>query len=267
MSQDHAMRAFHHPSRVFVVVVGLLAALNLYRDPQQDLVHLGARRLGHRRCRARPRAPLAALRAARGDLHRPAEAEVLHPSFRLCRRERAARSSSILLYTPEHYWFLFPLLGWGVLLPPMPFSVLSWRGAARTERQHEEAETLVRHRRWRSRAVRRARRGRRLPHGVELRLHRAAQERARAWARSSGAGQGERDRRPAHAIEPRRDLHEAAKEDFIRTVAADLAGDLHRQGKFDELVLVAPPGVLDRAEGRVEQADGRRSSSRSCKRT
>ena len=26
-----------------------------------------------------------------------------------------------------------------------------------------------------------------------------------------------------HAVEPRRDLHEAAKEDFIRTVAAELA--------------------------------------------
>jgi protein required for attachment to host cells len=46
-----------------------------------------------------------------------------------------------------------------------------------------------------------------------------------------------------HAIEPRRDLHEAAKEDFIRTIAADLAS-LHKQGKFDQLVLVAPAGVL-----------------------
>jgi protein required for attachment to host cells len=46
-----------------------------------------------------------------------------------------------------------------------------------------------------------------------------------------------------HAIEPRRDLHEAAKEDFIRAVAADLAA-LHKQGKFDELVLIAPAGVL-----------------------
>jgi protein required for attachment to host cells len=46
-----------------------------------------------------------------------------------------------------------------------------------------------------------------------------------------------------HAIEPRRDLHEAAKEDFIRTLAADLA-TLQKQGEFDALVLVAPPRVL-----------------------
>lgn len=46
-----------------------------------------------------------------------------------------------------------------------------------------------------------------------------------------------------HAVEPRRDLHEAAKEDFIRTVAGDLA-TLQKQGKFDALVLVAPPRVL-----------------------
>jgi protein required for attachment to host cells len=46
-----------------------------------------------------------------------------------------------------------------------------------------------------------------------------------------------------HAIEPRRDLHEAAKQDFIRTVAAELSA-LHKQGKFDRLVLIAPAGVL-----------------------
>jgi protein required for attachment to host cells len=45
------------------------------------------------------------------------------------------------------------------------------------------------------------------------------------------------------AIEPRRDLHNAAKEDFIRSVADTLAAEL-KEGKFDELVLVAPPGVI-----------------------
>jgi protein required for attachment to host cells len=45
------------------------------------------------------------------------------------------------------------------------------------------------------------------------------------------------------AIEPRRDLHRAAKENFIRTVADTLAAEL-KEGKFDELVLVAPPGVI-----------------------
>lgn len=46
-----------------------------------------------------------------------------------------------------------------------------------------------------------------------------------------------------HAVEPRRDLHEAAKEDFIRTVGAELA-TLAKDGRFDKLVLVAPPGVI-----------------------
>ena len=45
------------------------------------------------------------------------------------------------------------------------------------------------------------------------------------------------------AVEQRRDLHEAVKEDFIRTVADTLAAEL-KDSKFDELVLVAPPGVI-----------------------
>jgi protein required for attachment to host cells len=46
-----------------------------------------------------------------------------------------------------------------------------------------------------------------------------------------------------HAVEPRRDLHEAAKEDFIALVAEEIAAE-HSNGQFDQLVLVAPPKVL-----------------------
>jgi protein required for attachment to host cells len=46
-----------------------------------------------------------------------------------------------------------------------------------------------------------------------------------------------------HAVEPRRDLHEAAKEDFIALVAEEIAAE-HGGGQFDTLVLVAPPKVL-----------------------
>ena len=46
-----------------------------------------------------------------------------------------------------------------------------------------------------------------------------------------------------HAVEPRRDLHEAAKQDFVKLVAEKLDGE-HRRGQFDQLTLVAPPGVL-----------------------
>jgi protein required for attachment to host cells len=45
------------------------------------------------------------------------------------------------------------------------------------------------------------------------------------------------------AVEPRRDLKEAAKEDFVKVVAGQL-DDEHQRGQFDELMLVAPPGVL-----------------------
>jgi protein required for attachment to host cells len=46
-----------------------------------------------------------------------------------------------------------------------------------------------------------------------------------------------------HAIEPRRDLHMAAKEDFVKLVAETLDAE-HGRGQFDSLVLVAPPRVL-----------------------
>jgi protein required for attachment to host cells len=45
------------------------------------------------------------------------------------------------------------------------------------------------------------------------------------------------------AVEPRRDLKEAAKEDFVKLVAEQLAAE-HGRGQFDKLMLVAPPGVL-----------------------
>jgi protein required for attachment to host cells len=45
------------------------------------------------------------------------------------------------------------------------------------------------------------------------------------------------------AIEPRRDLKEAAKQDFVNLVAEQIDEE-HGRGQFDSLVLVAPPGVL-----------------------
>ena len=52
---------------------------------------------------------------------------------------------------------------------------------------------------------------------------------------SAGAGR--------HAVEPRSDLKEQAKEDFVKLVADALAAE-HGRGQFDQLMLVAPPGVL-----------------------
>ena len=66
------------------------------------------------------------------------------------------------------------------------------------------------------------------------------------------------------AIEPRRDLHEAAKEDFIRAVADTLAAGL-KDEKFDELVLVAPPGVIaERAGEALSLTRAGRSRPSSC---
>jgi protein required for attachment to host cells len=45
------------------------------------------------------------------------------------------------------------------------------------------------------------------------------------------------------AVEPRRDLKEAAKQDFVKLVAEQIDAE-HGRGQFDDLVLVAPPGVL-----------------------
>jgi protein required for attachment to host cells len=46
-----------------------------------------------------------------------------------------------------------------------------------------------------------------------------------------------------HAVEPRQDLKQHAKEDFVKLVADELAAE-HDRGAFDQLMLVAPPGVL-----------------------
>ena len=46
-----------------------------------------------------------------------------------------------------------------------------------------------------------------------------------------------------HAVEPRRDLHEAAKEAFLALVAEEIEA-AHGRDQFDRLVLIAPHGVL-----------------------
>ena len=46
-----------------------------------------------------------------------------------------------------------------------------------------------------------------------------------------------------HAIQPRRDLHAAAKEDFVKLVAEEIEAE-HGRDQFDRLVLIAPPRVL-----------------------
>jgi protein required for attachment to host cells len=54
------------------------------------------------------------------------------------------------------------------------------------------------------------------------------------------------------AVEPRRDLKEAAKEDFIKLVAEQIDSE-HGRGQFDKLVLVAPPGVLTELRSKLSK--------------
>jgi protein required for attachment to host cells len=54
------------------------------------------------------------------------------------------------------------------------------------------------------------------------------------------------------AVEPRRDLKEAAKGDFIKLVAEQIDSE-HGRGQFDSLVLVAPPGVLTELRSKLSK--------------
>jgi protein required for attachment to host cells len=53
-----------------------------------------------------------------------------------------------------------------------------------------------------------------------------------------------------HAVEPRQDFKQQAKEDFVKLVADELAVE-HERGQFDQLMLVAPPGVLTELKGKL----------------
>jgi protein required for attachment to host cells len=56
-----------------------------------------------------------------------------------------------------------------------------------------------------------------------------------------------------HAVEPRHDLHLAAKEDFVKAVAGEIDVE-HGRKRFDKLVLVAPPRVLTELKDKLSQA-------------
>ena len=132
MSRDHATRGFLIHLGVYVLVVGLLAALNLYRNPDDlwfiwVLLGWGVGVAAH---------GLAIL------LQRSGRREEIFTD----RRERsflvhlfayvAVNALLIvvnLLYSPGYYWFLFLLIGWGVLLSAHAYvAFFRGRGAART---------------------------------------------------------------------------------------------------------------------------------------
>jgi hypothetical protein len=112
MRKDRALRAFGIHLSIFVVIVAALAALNLYRNPQKIWfvwvlsgwgIGVAAHDLALLLKRAAPSGSFLADRKKRGLL--------IHLFVYLS--VNALLVAVNLRYTPDFYWFLFPLLGWG----------------------------------------------------------------------------------------------------------------------------------------------------------
>ena len=132
MHEDRPTRGFLIHFGIFVLVVGLLAALNLYRNPGNPwflwvLMGWGIGVAAH---------DLALLLQRTGS-----KKEIF--------TDRRKRSFLVhlfaylavnlllivvnLMYSPGYYWFLFPLIGWGLLLAAHAYvAFYRAQGAART---------------------------------------------------------------------------------------------------------------------------------------
>ena len=113
MSQDHAMRGFVIHLSIFVIVVGLLAALHLYRNPQKIWfiwvlagwgIGVAAHDLALLMRRSGRQEAIFADPKARGFF--------IHLFVYLA--VNALLIVVNVIYDPDYYWFLFPLLGWGI---------------------------------------------------------------------------------------------------------------------------------------------------------
>ena len=132
MSQAHATRGFLIHFSVFVVVVGSLAALNLYRHPDHIwfIWVLAGWGIG----------------VAAHDLPLLLRAPVWREAIFTDEGKRgflihlfvylAVNALLVvvnLLTTPDYYWFLLPLVGWGLALAAHAYAVFySGRGGARS---------------------------------------------------------------------------------------------------------------------------------------
>lgn len=115
MPQDCAMRGFVIHLRIFVLVVGLLAAINLYRRPDHlwFIWVLAGWGIG---VAAHDLALLLQRTGRRVGIFTEARVRGFFLHSFVYVAVNALLIVVNLLYTPDYYWFLFPLIGWGLLL-------------------------------------------------------------------------------------------------------------------------------------------------------
>ena len=122
MPEDRAIRVFLIHLGVFVVVIGLLAALNLTRNPEHPwflwvLLGWGVGVAAHGLVLLLKRSPRSE------PIFTDAKVRGFYVHLFVFLAVNAILIAVNLLYTPTHYWFLYPLLGWGLLLAAQAYNV------------------------------------------------------------------------------------------------------------------------------------------------